>query len=55
MSQYDDAYMQGCCLGTFEAQFIKTLSNTETELKKTLLIKKPVIQKVEFMNKKVNA
>ena len=39
MSQYHDAYMQGCCLGKFEAQFIKKLSNTETELKKMLLIK----------------
>ena len=29
-------------LATFEAQFIKKLSNTEAELKKALLIKKSV-------------
>ena len=30
------------CVSTFEAQFMKKLSNTEPELKKALLIKKTV-------------
>ena len=37
MSQYNDASMYSA---TFEAQFIEKLSNTETELKKSVAYKK---------------
>ena len=44
MSQYDDAFMSfyvsSNTKATFEAEFMKKLSNTEVELKKSVAYKK---------------
>ena len=43
MSQQDNAYMyEATSYQTFEAQFMKKLSNTETEFQKALLTKNSV-------------
>ena len=48
-SQYDDALYIKQHLVTFEAQFMKKLSNTEAELKKALLMKKSVYLRNGFL------
>ena len=55
MSRYDDAYMYELsnATATFEAEFMKKLSNTEAELlekQKALLVKNRILRGQTFAN-----